>query len=157
MLFIDPRLRSIQPPPRIFWAAQRPEFFPYSRVFIFLGGLLALAMGVVLFLFNPAQCQFYPLCFFHLMTGLQCPGCGSTRALHQLLHGHLSAALHYNALLIIALPFLFAAVARRLMARGQGKSVGPLNPKWIWAGLVALIIFGVLRNLPFSVFSGLRP
>ncbi len=50
--------------------------------------LMALA-GIVLFCFDPERCGFYPICIFHQSTGLLCPGCGSLRAMHQLLHGHL--------------------------------------------------------------------
>ena len=61
--------------------------------------LVALAAGV-LFCFDPNRYPFYPLCFFHRATGLLCPGCGSLRALHQLLHGNLATAFHFNALLV---------------------------------------------------------
>src|SRR5258708_23559033 len=35
--------------------------------------------GVVLFLFNPAQHSFYPVCIFHKLTGLNCPGCAGLK------------------------------------------------------------------------------
>src|SRR4029078_4699770 len=38
----------------------------------------------------------FPTCPFHQMTGLWCPACGLTRGTHQLLHGHVAAALSYN-------------------------------------------------------------
>src|SRR5690348_15182815 len=62
--------------------------------------------AIFLFWFDPSQSALYPLCYFHRLTGLWCPGCGSLRALHQLLHGNLSAALHYNALLVLSLPLI---------------------------------------------------
>jgi len=54
----------------------------------------ALGSGAVLFLFDLAKHGFYPICLFHSLTGLNCPGCGATRAAYQLLHGHLLRALH---------------------------------------------------------------
>jgi hypothetical protein len=42
-----------------------------------------------------------PPCFFHLATGFPCPGCGGTRALRQLSHGHLLAALAFNPLVTL--------------------------------------------------------
>ena len=51
-----------------------------------LGAFALLGLAAVLFFFNPAQSGFYPFCVFHRTTGLLCPGCGSLRALHQLLH-----------------------------------------------------------------------
>ncbi|NIM07518.1 MAG: DUF2752 domain-containing protein, partial [Armatimonadetes bacterium] len=70
-----------------------------------LGAGLAVAM-VFLYKFNPAGTSFYPPCPFNMLSGLYCPGCGSLRALHQLSHGHLLAALYLNPLMVIALPFI---------------------------------------------------
>ena len=64
--------------------------------------------GAVLFFFNPAQHGFYPICLFHALTGLNCPGCGGTRAAYQLLHGHLLRALQDNALFVLSLAALAA-------------------------------------------------
>ena len=53
---------------------------------------------------------FAPPCLFTAIFGVRCPGCGSLRALHALAHGDLTAALGFNAPLVIALPvvaFLF--------------------------------------------------
>src|ERR1700730_11233149 len=73
-------------------------------VAIALSALTIIGSGVVLFCFNPSEYRFYPVCLFHSYTGLLCPGCGSLRALHQLVHGHVIAALRFNILLISALP-----------------------------------------------------
>ncbi len=49
----------------------------------------ALLVAVALLLrFPPAQYAFYPQCPIHHSLGLLCPGCGATRALAALLHGH---------------------------------------------------------------------
>ncbi|HEY3485403.1 MAG TPA: DUF2752 domain-containing protein, partial [Ilumatobacteraceae bacterium] len=47
-------------------------------------------------------------CPFRATTGWWCPGCGLTRATHQLFHGHLVDALRYNVLVV---PVLLAIVA----------------------------------------------
>ena len=39
-----------------------------------------------------------PRCFWHAMTGLPCPTCGTTRAAVALLHGHPWTALSFNPL-----------------------------------------------------------
>jgi uncharacterized protein DUF2752 len=39
-----------------------------------------------------------PLCYFKYVTGLDCPGCGLTRAFSLLFKGHLRAAIGMNAL-----------------------------------------------------------
>jgi len=121
--------------------------------------LLGLAGGgLILFLFNPVQSDFYPFCFFHRITGLQCPGCGSLRAMHQLLHGNVGAAFHYNALLILSLPLLLAQAVRIGIAKATHQPArGAFNPAWLWAGMAVLILFAILRNLPFHAFAWLAP
>jgi hypothetical protein len=112
--------------------------------------------GAVLYFFNPSTHGFYPVCEFHALTGLNCPGCGGTRAVHQLLHGHILQALQDNALVVLSLVMLagrgiwFAARTRR------NRPVAPfLPPKGWWTFLVIVIVFAGLRNLP--AFSWLSP
>jgi hypothetical protein len=75
--------------------------------------LLALAAAAVLFLFDPATAGFYPPCLFRTLFGLPCPGCGSLRALHQLLHGNLASAWALNRPILIAM--LLAVIASFLL------------------------------------------
>lgn len=131
---------------------------PPSLVF-FTASVVALAVlgsGAVLFFFNPGTHGFYPVCVFHKLTGLNCPGCGGTRAAYQLLHGHLLLALRDNALFILALAALAARggwfAARKI--RRQPASLA-VPPKVLWAFLAVAIAFSVLRNLP--AFSFLSP
>lgn len=112
--------------------------------------------GMVLFWFDPAQHQFYPFCFFHQLTGLQCPGCGGLRAVHQLLHGHLLVALHLNGLFVVSVPLL-AWLGIRLALRRIKRLPAPrtIAPAWIWFFLAVAVLFSVLRNLP--AFAWLAP
>jgi hypothetical protein len=75
-----------------------------------IAAVLALAGIAVLFFFDPAVAGFYPPCLFRTVFGAQCPGCGSLRAAHQLLHGNFAAAWMLNRFLLIALP-LAAAIS----------------------------------------------
>ena len=124
---------------------------------VLTGAVLALC-AAVLFWFDPNRHAFYPRCMFHRSTGLLCPGCGSLRAMHQLLHGHLAAAFHDNALLISSLPLLALWALSFLVrkARHQPVSLG-LAPVWLWSALVVLVAFGIARNLPLQSVAWLRP
>lgn len=118
-------------------------------------GLLAGAgvAALVLFAFNPERVPIYPVCLFHRWTGLDCPGCGSLRALHQLLHGNFVEALRLNALLVLSLP-LFAWVGFRLVRQQmQGTPGHAVGPVYIWIYLGLWIAFGVLRELPGPLFA----
>ncbi len=48
----------------------------------------------------------FPKCAFYQLTGYQCPGCGTQRAVHSLLHGDLWGVWHYNAFLFVAVPLI---------------------------------------------------
>jgi hypothetical protein len=119
------------------------------RLKIISFGLVFGAIAAVVFAFDPVHVPIYPVCPFHQWTGLWCPGCGTTRAFHQLLHGNVAAAFRFNALSMTLLP-----VAGYLAVRGD---VSTLKPTWIWALLVVIVTFGVLRNIPVYPFTLLAP
>jgi len=121
-------------------------------------GLLAAACGV-LFYFNPTQHSFYPICMFHKYTGLNCPGCGSLRAMHLLVHGDVVTALRFNPLLILSLPFVacYSLVYVKSPARAKMWLSAMVRPRWMVVMLVVLILFTVLRNIPVTPFIYLGP
>ena len=69
-------------------------------------GVIMILGAVVYFALDPEQSRLFPRCLFLSLTGYKCPGCGSQRMLHALLHGDLAAAWHQNALLLSSLPLL---------------------------------------------------
>jgi hypothetical protein len=114
-------------------------------------GVLAAVAGV-LYLVDPAEHRVFPICRFQDLTGLDCPGCGATRATHQLLHGRIGAAFYYNALYVALLPagILWGAWWVRQWWRDR-----PLPPavrrlhQWLAGGaLASLLVFWVVRNCP---------
>jgi hypothetical protein len=110
----------------------------------------------MLFLFKPGHYWFYPVCHFHTMTGLHCPGCGSSRALHQLLHGNLVEAVRLNALLLLGLGGSVWLLARYAWARMRRRHASfALPSRWLWVLLGVAVAFTILRNLP--AFSWLAP
>ena len=116
----------------------------------------AAGAGALLFLFDPARHLFYPVCAFHRATGLLCPGCGSLRAVHQLLHGHLATAFRFNPLLMVCLPLVawFALRWAARKARGEPAALS-FRVAWLWFFLAVAAVFTVWRNVPGSVFGTL--
>ena len=92
-----------------------------------LSGLLVAIGGAILFCFDPSA-GFYPVCLFHQATGLLCPGCGSLRAMHQLLHGHLLAAFEFNPLLLLCLPAAAWYTARYALAARRAAKMSGVRP-----------------------------
>src|SRR5947208_1463571 len=80
------------------------------------GAILCVVAAAIFFLFDPARVAIFPPCLFHQFTGLDCPGCGAQRALHQLLHGNVIAALRLNAMFVASLP-LCAWFGARFMVK----------------------------------------
>jgi hypothetical protein len=117
---------------------------------------LGLLGAVVLYYVEPAQAAWLPRCPVHWLTGWHCPGCGSTRAAHALLHGDLRGALAYNALVVGGAPL--AAVFWIWGRRRYGPHWASLvRMRWIVLAIAALVVFGVLRNVPFYPLNLLAP
>lgn len=126
--------------------------------FAALLALISLA-GLFFFFFDPGNHAVYPPCPFHALTGLYCPGCGSLRALHQLLHGNIAAALRLNPLAVAVLPF-FAYAFVACGARAWSKDPPELDHApafWIWLLLAVIIAFWVGRNIPCYPFTSMAP
>jgi len=122
----------------------------------FAGIILAATVfggAAVIFFFNPATHGFYPICQFHRLTGLNCPGCGGTRALYALLHGDFSTALRDNALFVGGLIFLASRGIWFAARKSLGRVNGEFFPaRFLWTLLVIALLFAVLRNLPTFAF-----
>ncbi|PYC66449.1 hypothetical protein C7C45_25005 [Micromonospora arborensis] len=121
-------------------------------------GCVAAGMGYAL-ISDPADASpdATPTCLLKLTTGLDCPGCGGTRALWYVLHGDLPAAARHHFLFVFALPFLaylFVAWAGN-QAFGWRLPELRISSKVIGGFLAAWLAFSVLRNLPWAPFTSL--
>ncbi|HXE43461.1 MAG TPA: DUF2752 domain-containing protein [Candidatus Baltobacteraceae bacterium] len=119
-------------------------------------GATFLGMAAVVFFFNPSAYGFYPICLFHKLTGLNCPGCGATRSFYAVVHGNFQSALKDNALFVCVLALAGVRGAWYAQRKIFRKPVGEFFPaKMLWPLLIAVVVFGLLRNLP--MFSFLSP
>ncbi|WP_089153750.1 DUF2752 domain-containing protein [Micromonospora sp. NBS 11-29] len=98
-----------------------------------------------------------PTCLLKLTTGLDCPGCGGTRALWFVLHGDLPAAARHHFLFVFALPFLAWLFVSWAGNRAFGWRLPEPNfsPKVIGGFLAAWAVFSIVRNLPWAPFPSL--
>jgi hypothetical protein len=110
-------------------------------------GSVALA---ALYLFDPATWGVYPACPFRALTGWLCPGCGTLRGLHQLLHGDPAAAFRFNPLMVVSLPFIGWSLLARSAELAAGRALPAVvwRAAWIRALLGVVVLYGVLRNTP---------
>lgn len=121
-----------------------------------LGGpLSALAAGAAAFavvaLVDPNQPGHYPTCPFYALTGDFCPGCGSLRAMHALTRGDVAGAAGLNVLALASLPVLAVVWLRWTRRTWVGAPrPQPVPAAWLWAMAVGVVVFGLVRNLPFG-------
>mgnify|MGYP002400473470 CR=1 FL=1 len=116
------------------------------RLFIIL---LIIILGAVYSVFDPLKSSYFPSCPFKSVAGLDCPGCGSQRAIHELLHLNFRKAFEYNALLVLSIPYLL------LLMVFNFESVKQRFPKlerilfgWksVWIITIIVILFFIFRN-----------
>jgi hypothetical protein len=107
-----------------------------------------------LFVFDPAKSGFFPICLFRFFTGFTCPGCGTTRALHQILHGHFLSAFMLNPLFFLLSPLLLFALLRysAVVLRGGVPRRNVLPAQYIYALFFIILGFWIFRNTPFYPF-----
>ena len=123
------------------------------------GSALVAAALIVLRAADPASSGLFPPCPFFLLTGFYCPGCGSLRALHQLLEGHLLAAVAFNPFAVLSIPFLAYGGASHASFLLRGRYLPrSFVPGWlIWTLFFAVILFAIARNIPAYPFELLAP
>jgi hypothetical protein len=118
-----------------------------------------LILAGIYFEINPSQVNFLPKCPLYATTGIYCPGCGSQRATHELLHGHIKGVLQNNVLYFLALLLLlYHSIVLLINHFFKTKYESILNYKNTpMIILIVILVFWILRNLPFEPFSWLAP
>jgi hypothetical protein len=115
------------------------------------------AAGVVAL--NPAAAgaDYVSTCVIKMTTGLDCPGCGGTRAFYYLLQGNVPDAARHHVLAVFAVPFLLWLYVAWSVRTIWGKQIPypKITTKVIGIYLAAWFVFMVVRNLPFAPFTAL--
>ena len=88
-------------------------------------------------------------CVFHKLTGLDCPGCGNSRALIALSHFKVKSAAKHNLFIFPELLFVgYTALYVTIGYIKTGSYKAMLRPAWLaWGFLALLVIWGVVRNI----------
>ena len=99
----------------------------------------AIVAGLVfLYLYNPQDISFFPRCPFYALTGYKCPGCGTLRAIHAMLHLRFGEALRLNPLVFVAIPVIVGMLLSRRFAT---------NPVVGRVILAVVVIYWIVRNI----------
>lgn len=125
--------------------------FRISRVFKWpLIALALLVLVVIYYWVDPVDYDFFPKCPFYVITGYKCPGCGSQRAIHQLLNLNITEAFRANPLLVVAIPYIllgFAFDYTSLKDRFPVVKKHLFGPVAIVLVFIIVIAYWILRNI----------
>ncbi len=138
---------------------------PFIRFLFFIATVLLLVVSAFfLYHVNPEDNPLVPSCSFYHFTHLYCPGCGMTRALHAVMHGHFALAFSFNLLWPFLLFFVATTISLWLRYLWTGKS--PFErvnlflqkyPSFGWLVLIVLLLFWIGRNILLYPFTLLAP
>lgn len=115
-------------------------------------GISALAvtviLGILYYVYDPGESLFAPKCAFHELTGWDCPGCGSQRMLHALLHGHIAEAWNANPFILCVSPLFILIAAAALYRTRWPRLYRTVNSMPVIIAVSAAIVGWTLgRNL----------
>lgn len=127
----------------------------FSKQMILLA-IITIAGIVVITYYPPTTHQYIP-CIFNVATGLHCAGCGTTRAISSLLQGNIFEACRNNLLLFIWGPYCIYMLFKKILSEyfNMPYTVWQPGKKTIHVLIAILIIYTVLRNLPFEQIQSL--
>lgn len=117
------------------------------RTIIVVTALAVAAIVISIYaIFDPSS-GFFPACPIKTLTGINCPGCGSQRAFHALLHGDIEAAWHLNALIFPLTPVAALIIVAELTRKQHPRFHRAMTSPAIIAAIIALIIlWTIVRN-----------
>lgn len=117
------------------------------RWWMVAGVLILLSLVVLYAVVDPATAPF-PRCPFLLATGLKCPGCGSQRAVHALLHADIISAWRYNALLLVSIPVVALMCWAQLLRKRRPKLYNRVNSQGVIVTVfIVIVVWWIARNI----------
>lgn len=107
-----------------------------------------LVFGFIYYAIDPSTSTVFPRCTFLSLTGYKCPGCGSQRAIHALMHGDVAGAFKHNALLLIAIPWIALCLYGETQRKRNPRLYARINaPLLMWIFLILVVLWWLLRNI----------
>lgn len=119
-----------------------------ARLWVGVSGILLIAI-FLLYAYDPMVYSWFPKCQFYQLTGLQCPACGSQRAVHAALHADFYAAFRYNPFMLISIPYAVSIIFASFVGTRIALRVKTfiLHQYVLYAYVILLITWWIVRNL----------
>lgn len=119
------------------------------RVFWMVGVVVLFAvLALVYFFFDPVEAAWMPKCIWKVATGTECPGCGSQRMAHALMHGDFNAAWQANAFGLCMLPVIVFLIWLECFRERHPSLYRRVHSPLV-IGIIAVAVVGwwIIRNL----------
>jgi Protein of unknown function (DUF2752) len=116
---------------------------------------LVAATSAALYVRDPHASGSWGYCPSKLLFGIDCPGCGGLRAVNDLTHLDVGAALSSNLLFVVSIPFLawmFTAWVRAAWRGEQYRTPFVTRPWASYTLLAVALAFMVVRNTPWGAW-----
>ncbi|WP_455591338.1 DUF2752 domain-containing protein [Bacteroides sp.] len=122
-------------------------YLPHYKIIIC--GTIVIAAVVLLYFVNPIGAWYMPKCPFHLLTGLECPACGTQRAVHELLHLHIGKAFMYNPFFFLSAPYLLLLIVLQSLKGDKAQKIKSFlyGYRAINVYVLLIIVWWIARNL----------
>lgn len=128
------------------------SFYIIGWVCLILALVLGLAWksGYFLWIFPPDGCV------LHNLTGYYCPGCGGTRAIHALLHGHIVRSFFYHPIVVYTAVFFgWFMLSQTIEKASRGHFAIGMHYRdiYLWIALAIVLLNWLVKNLFLAVFG----
>lgn len=99
-------------------------------------------------------------CIIYKLTGFDCPGCGGQRMIYHILNGEIQLAIKNNLLFFLGAPilgyFYYCCIQVYIFKRRRYLDKFVFHPKFAVIFIASIVIFTILRNIPFIPFNYLN-
>ncbi|NLX76340.1 MAG: DUF2752 domain-containing protein [Clostridiaceae bacterium] len=138
---------------------------PFIRfIMLIITGVVIFAGCSLIYKVNPSTTPLTPPCSLRYLTGLYCPGCGMTRALHAAFHLRFAEAFSYNLLWPLIVIFISVVLYIWVFLLVTGKNpftrfdeLFKNRSSILYIVIVLFFAFWILRNIPIYPFTLLAP
>lgn len=130
----------------------RDKFRRFTIMFAYSAFTLILVLFIVIskYYFNAGI-----ICPLKAFFSIDCPGCGGTRMAVAILHFDFYQAFRFNPFIFATFPILLVVYIWQFVAYVKDNRLLKYLDTFLWVYAFALVIFGVIRNIP--IFSFLAP
>lgn len=105
-------------------------------------------LAVTYYYYDPTEVDWMPRCLWKVVTATDCPGCGSQRMAHALMHGDICGAWHANAFALCMLPIIVFMIWLELMRGSLPKLYSKVHSPWVIRLIFIMILaWWIIRNL----------